>query len=1274
MELLYGQPVHSAFELKKIQNGLGSKIKIVASQHLYCLEIDKEMDNKQFEQIMQVKPALTDEHSLYALPRVGTQSPWSSKALDILHHCGLTQITHIERGVAFYFDTTIKLLTNNDKSYLFDALTEQLFDTKETLHGYFQIASPTTYTTIDILNQGRKALLGANQELGLALSQDEIDYLVDNYQHLERNPSDVELMMFAQANSEHCRHKIFNASWVIDGKKMSHSLFAMIKNTYEHTPDFVLSAYHDNSAVSQGHEALRFYPKNQSNTYSYHEQRAHLVMKVETHNHPTAIAPFQGAATGSGGEIRDEGATGRGAKPKAGLCGFSVSNLMIPNYQMPWENGAPCAPHLASALEIMVKGPVGAASFNNEFGRPNLCGYFRTFQMDVNNDNEKITRGYHKPIMIAGGLGTIEQSQVKKNRFPKNTPLIVLGGPAMNIGLGGGAASSMSSGESEHALDFASVQRANPEMQRRAQEVIDKCWAQGGDNPILSIHDVGAGGLSNAMPELVHDAAMGASFNLRKIPNAEPGMSPLAIWCNEAQERYVLAIKEEKLAQFAKLCERERCPYEVIGVALGEPHLELIDSKFNNKPVDIPLDVLLGKPPKLKRNTSHVRLNPKALDLETITLYEAAERLLQLPTISSKQFLITIGDRTVGGLVIRDQMVGPWQIPVADCAVTATDFKSCFGEVMSMGERSPIALLDPRAAAKMCVAEAITNLAGTPIESLKRVKLSANWMAACNHPGEDAALYDAVEAIGMDLCPKLGLTIPVGKDSLSMQTKWQKDGVENKVVSPLSLIISAFAPVIDINKVLTPQLQLGDDTILVLIDLGKGRNRLGASCLAQVYNQLGQLPASLDDALDLKNFFEAMQALHEKEMVLAYHDRSDGGLFITLAEMAFASHCGLAIDLTTLDQEPINALFSEELGAVIQVRRDDAEELSAILSQFELKECMHVIGTPNDTSDLVFYHDGKTVLSGDRITWTRLWAKTSYLIQSQRDNPECAKQEFDALLDRNCPGLNVNLSFEPSPIISRRLKPPLAILREQGVNGQIEMAAAFDLAGFECIDVHMSDIIEGRISLADFKGVVACGGFSYGDVLGAGRGWAATILNNARAFDEFAAFFERHDSFTLGVCNGCQMLSHLKDIIPGSHNWPTFIQNKSHQFEARLSLVEIVQSPSLFLKGMSGSKIPIAVAHGEGQVYFEQKAFADEVDVCLRYVDNYGKYCENYPFNPNGSARGITGLTTTDGRVTIMMPHPERVFKTRQLSWHPDNWGEYSPWMEMFNNAYQYVR
>lgn len=1218
------------------------------------------------------------ESILLVVPRAGTISPWSSKATDIVHNCGLAAVARIERGILYRLQSR-QPLTDHElllaSRLIHDRMTEMVLRDPDDVAQLFFEAEPAPMSSVDILGGGRDALVVANTQLGLALAEDEIDYLVENFTALGRNPSDVELMMFAQANSEHCRHKIFNADWIIDGQRQSHSLFGMIRNTHAKNPGRVLSAYHDNSAVIRGHRAGRFFPAPDDGEYRYSEEDIHILMKVETHNHPTAISPFPGAATGSGGEIRDEGATGRGSRPKAGLCGFSVSNLRLPGHEQPWETDHGKPGRIASALEIMLEGPIGAAAFNNEFGRPNICGYFRTYEERVPSPPGEEVRGYHKPIMLAGGVGNIRAAHVEKGIIPAGAQLVVLGGPAMLIGLGGGAASSMSSGESHEDLDFASVQRGNPEIQRRAQEVIDRCWQQGEDNPIISIHDVGAGGLSNAFPELVHDSNRGGRFELRAIPNDEPGMSPMEVWCNEAQERYVLAIAAEDMERFSAICERERCPFAVVGEATDELQLILGDGYFDNTPIDMPLEVLLGKPPKMLRDVHHHPFHKPDIDLSGMDLREAAYRILRLPAVAAKQFLITIGDRSVTGLIARDQLVGPWQMPVADVAVTTSSFDSYHGEAMAMGERAPVALLHHAASARMAVAEALTNLAAARIEKLSDVVLSANWMAPAGHPGEDAGLYDAVHAVGMELCPQLGIAIPVGKDSMSMKTVWQDEEGEHSVTAPLSLIISAFAPVSDVRRTLTPQLHTDrGDTDLILIDLGRGCHRLGGSCLAQVYKQLGHHPADLDNPQSLKAFFDLIQSLNERQLLLAYHDRSDGGLFATLCEMAFAGHCGIDVKLDDFDADPLAVLFSEELGAVIQVRHCDTDEVLAWCHDAGLGHHSHVIGTCNEDDRIRFTLDHVALFDEARVDLQSAWWETSWQMQSLRDNPACAQSEFEHQREDDDPGLTASTSFDidddvAAPFIHSGARPAMAILREQGVNGQVEMAAAFERAGFAAVDVHMSDIISGRRDLSEFKGLVACGGFSYGDVLGAGGGWARSILYNASARDAFSDFFQRDDTFALGVCNGCQMMSHLRELIPGAEHWPRFERNLSEQFEARFVLTEVVDSPSVLFAGMAGSRIPVAVAHGEGRVEFDSPAQQDAAQVTLRYVDHHGRVTEAYPLNPNGSPEGITGLTSRDGRFNIMMPHPERVFRAVQNSWHPEEWGEDGPWMRLFRNA-----
>jgi phosphoribosylformylglycinamidine synthase len=1287
-------PLRLARLLSDARKGLVA-VEGVEAQQVFFVDLERSLDADEEAMLRNLLGAGEEEvgagqpdiDRLLVVPRIGTISPWSSKATDIAHNCGLHKVHRIERGVSYEFqlargavldDGAVRTLSQ----LIHDRMTETVLSDRDQAAALFGDAQPAPMATVGVLGGGRDALLIADRELGLALSGDEIDYLVENFTDLGRNPTDVELMMFAQANSEHCRHKIFNASWIIDGQARQQSLFDMIRTSYRASPDGILSAYKDNAAVIEGCEARRFFPAADG-IYGEHPEAAHILMKVETHNHPTAISPFPGAATGSGGEIRDEGATGRGGKPKAGLAGFSVSNLRIPGFEQPWETDHGKPSRIASALEIMIEGPLGAAAFNNEFGRPNLCGYFRTFEETVPGPEGMEVRGYHKPIMIAGGYGTVRGGHVEKHNIPVGAPVVVLGGPSMLIGLGGGAASSMASGRSAEDLDFASVQRGNPEIQRRAQEVIDRCWALGAFNPIVSIHDVGAGGVSNALPELVNDSGRGGRFELRNLPNDDPGMSPMQIWCNESQERYVLAIAPERLAQFQAICERERCPYEVVGEAIEDQNLIVGDAYFDNTPVDIPLSLLLGKPPKMLRDVHHRWFRKPDIETGALDLREAAYRVLRLPTVANKTFLITIGDRSVTGLVTRDQMVGPWQVPVADVAVTSSDYHGYTGEAMAMGERAPIALVDPPAAGRMAVGEALTNMAAANIGALKNIRLSANWMASAGHPGEDAGLFDTVQAVSEQLCPALGIAIPVGKDSLSMKSVWEQAGESHTVTAPLSLIISAFAPVQDVRRTLTPQLRndLGDSD-LILIDLGKGRNRLAGSALAQVYKQVGHHAPDLDDPQALQAFFEAIQDLNDMDYLLAFHDRSDGGLWVTLCEMAFAGHLGLDIVLDDLGDDPVAVLFSEELGAILQVRHCDTDTVLQTLRELGLGRHSHVIGTLADDDRLRLRCEGKVLLDEARVELQRAWSETTYRMQALRDNSQAALEEFDALLDSADPGLNSDLRFDPeedvaAALVAKGTRPAIAILREQGVNGQIEMAAAFHRAGFECHDVHMSDILEARVSLANFKGIVACGGFSYGDVLGAGQGWAKSILFSPRARDEFAAFFARDDSFGLGVCNGCQMFSGLAELIPGAELWPRFVRNDSEQFEARFSLVEILDSPSLLLAGMGGSRLPIAVAHGEGRVAFGEgggarKALAAR-QVALRYVDNRGQPAERYPANPNGSEQGITGLTTRDGRFTIMMPHPERVFRAVQNSWHPDDWGEDGPWMRMFRNARVWV-
>lgn len=1297
MLTLRGAPALSAFRHGKLLSQLTAKVPAVSglyAEFAHFADVDgalTEEEQRVLGRLLKYGPSAEVKapagRLLLVVPRFGTLSPWSSKATDIAHNCSLQKIRRLERGIAYYIEGE---LGHDDvtavAAMLHDRMTQAVLPTMEEAAGLFSRAEPRTLVAIDVLGGGRDALQRANVELGLALADDEIDYLVDAFKSLGRNPHDIELMMFAQANSEHCRHKIFNASWDIDGQAQEKSLFGMIKNTFQMNREGVLSAYKDNAAVMEGFTAGRFYPNAETREYRANREPVHILMKVETHNHPTAIAPFPGASTGSGGEIRDEGATGRGAKPKAGLTGFTVSNLRIPGFEQPWEKPYGKPERIVSALDIMVEGPLGGAAFNNEFGRPALTGYFRTFEQAVESERGEEVRGYHKPIMLAGGMGNIREDHVQKGEISVGGKLIVLGGPAMLIGLGGGAASSMATGTSSADLDFASVQRDNPEMERRCQEVIDRCWQLGEQNPIKFIHDVGAGGLSNAFPELVNDAGRGGRFELRNVPNDEPGMSPLEIWCNESQERYVLSVDAADFERFKAICERERCPFAVVGEATEERRLTVSDEHFDNAPVDMPLDVLLGKPPRMHRSATREAALGDDFNAASIAINEAVTRVLQHPSVASKSFLITIGDRTITGLVARDQMVGPWQVPVADCAVTATSFDVYTGEAMAMGERTPVALLNAPASGRLAVGEAITNLAAASIARISDIKMSANWMAAAGHPGEDAHLYDTVRAVGMELCPALGITIPVGKDSMSMKTRWQEDGVDKSVTSPLSLIISGFAPVQDIRRTLTPELRMDKgETDLILIDLGRGQNRMGGSILAQTFGKLATTVPDVDDAEDLKAFFAVIQGLNSDGRLLAYHDRSDGGLLVTVLEMAFAGHCGLNLRLDALadDLSGIPAvLFSEELGAVVQVRQEDTAEVLTQFSAAGLADCVAVIGQPLNNGDVhIHYHD-TTVYAGERRLLQRQWSETSYRIQRMRDNAECADQEFDAILEEDNPGMSIKLGFDvnediAAPYIKTGVRPSVAILREQGVNGQVEMAAAFHRAGFTAVDVHMSDILAGRVDLTTFKGLVACGGFSYGDVLGAGEGWAKSILFNSRARESFQQFFERGDSFSLGVCNGCQMLSNLHELIPGTELWPHFVRNRSEQFEARVAMVQVQESPSIFLQGMAGSRMPIAIAHGEGLAEFSNEDALVQTDmsgtVALRFIDNHGKVTERYPANPNGSPRGITGLSSQDGRVTIMMPHPERVFRAVQNSWFDDEWHEDGGWMRIFRNARVWV-
>ena len=1293
MMILSGAPSLSAFRREKLLTKLresDASIQSVCAEYVHFAEINKPLTSAEtttLQALLTYGPSEqevdTGGQLILVAPRPGTISPWSSKATDIAHNCGLKTVVRLERGTAYYIEASAPL---SQQQLLFvgellsDRMVESVFEELSQASALFSHDLPTPLSLVDVVSGGQTALKTANVSLGLALADDEIDYLVANFIDLQRNPSDAELMMFAQANSEHCRHKIFNASWTVDGVDQQHSLFDMIRNTNSVNGDNVLSAYSDNAAVVVGTSGGRFYPDPVTRNYGYSQEPVHLLMKVETHNHPTAIAPYAGAGTGSGGEIRDEGAVGRGSKPKVGLVGFTVSNLQIPGFVQPWEQDYGKPDRIVSALDIMVEGPVGGAAFNNEFGRPNICGYFRTFEVDFAGER----RGYHKPIMIAGGYGNIREDHVDKPEFEPGAQLIVLGGPAMLIGLGGGAASSMTTGTSSADLDFASVQRQNPEIERRCQEVIDSCWQLGDVNPIAFIHDVGAGGLSNALPELVKDGGTGGRFDLRSVPNAEPGMSPVEIWCNEAQERYVLAVMPDDLERFTAICERERCPYAVVGEATEQKNITVVDEHFGNNPVDLPMSVLFGKTPKMHRHATRQEMQYDEFSTQGIDLTEAVFRVLRHPTVASKGFLITIGDRSVGGMVARDQMVGPWQVPVADCAVTTVTYDSNAGEAMAMGERTPLALVNGPASGRMAIGEALTNISAARIGSIKDVKLSANWMCAAGSPGEDEKLYRTVEAVGMDLCPKLGITIPVGKDSMSMRTAWQSDGQDKSVTSPLSLIITAFSPVLDVRKTLTPQLRTDcGDTALLLIDVNKGAERLGGSILAQVYSEFGCSIPDVDDSNALLGFFNAMQSSIEDDDILAYHDRSDGGLLATLAEMSFAGHVGITVDINRgihgSKSTAFSALFNEELGAVIQVR---ADRVSAMVKRFSHAGVnIAELGGLNSADTVDINYHGESIFHDSRANLQSAWSETSFQVASLRDNADCVRQEFERLQVAD-QGLSANLTFDPSddisaPYIATGVKPKVAIVREQGVNSHLEMGAAFDRAGFTAVDVHMSDLLAGRAVLSDYTGMVACGGFSYGDVLGAGEGWAKTVLFNNQLRDQFEGFFQREDTFSLGVCNGCQMLSNLKSLIPGADLWPRFVRNLSEQFEARFSLVRIEQSNSIMLSGMQGSVMPIAVSHGEGRVEFSSPNELAKLNrsnqVTLRFLENNLQVASLYPANPNGSPEGISGVTSADGRVTLMMPHPERVFRTVLNSWHPQDWGEDSGWMRIFRNARQFV-
>jgi len=1284
--VLKGGPVFSDFRITALRERVRAaaphlQIASLEADYVYFLEITDRLSQDTLGKIyalLEASGPLQTTPGFFVTPRKGTISPWSSKATDIFHNCGLTEIRRVERGVLYVLKSpggrVIPLQeVTSVLPLLHDRMTEGIYTDISDL---FVHVHPAPLTVIRLSERGKEALHRANRELGLALNPEEIDYLWETYRSLQRDPTDVELVMFGQVNSEHCRHKIFNAEWIVDGHPQPYSLFDMIRNTHARHPQGTLVAYRDNAAVVEGKESDWFEVETNTRQYLYSRRQVDLIMKVETHNHPTGICPFPGAATGVGGEIRDEAATGIGGRSKAGLCGFMVSNLKIPGYRLPWEADFMEFPtRLATPLAIMLEGPIGGAAFGNEFGRPQLFGFFRTLEVMYQGRY----RGYHKPIMVAGGMGNIKREHAHKRPIPPKALVLQIGGPAMKIGLGGGAASSMATGSNVAELDFDSVQRGNAEMQRRAQEVINACIALGDRNPILSIHDLGAGGLSNGCAELIADT--GGTFWLRRVPNEDTSMSPMEIWCCEAQERYVLAINPEDLETFLGFCRRERCPAAVIGEATGDGHLTLIDEHFNTRPIDLKIATILGKPPRMRRDVRRVVETHQPLSLKSVRLDDAIERVLRFPAVANKTFLITMADRSVTGLVARDQMVGPYQTPIADVAVTCTDYTNTHGEAMAMGERTPLALLSAPASGRMAIGEALTNIAAAWVGRLGNVKLSGNWMCACGEEGEDAALYDTVRAVGLELCPQLGVSIPVGKDSLSMRTIWQTpDGRKARMTAPLSLIVSAFAPVVDVRKTVTPDLKPGRSQ-LILVDLGRGQNRLGGSTLAQVYSQIGATPPDLDEPKLFRLFFEAIQTLVAEELLLAYHDRSDGGLFVTVAEMAFGGRCGVRLELDSAPGDLLGILFSEELGAVLQVADEHESRVRSILQQHGLSEFTHTIGHPSDDKRLVIARHGRTVYSERIAVLNRYWSELSYRMQSLRDNPRCAQQEFDNLCDEEDPGIKFHLTFTPSspPSQPDAPRPRLAILREQGVNGHVEMAAAFHRAGFDCVDVHMTDLLTGRCTLNVFAGLVACGGFSYGDVLGAGAGWAKSILYNPDLKAMFTQFFARPETFALGVCNGCQMLAQLKEIIPGAQHWPLFGRNRSEQFEARYVTVEILLSPSILLRGMEGSRLAIPVAHGEGYADFSRAGSREAAEqmnlVALRYVDNRGRPTERYPFNPNGSPGGITGLTTRDGRVTIMMPHPERAFRAVQLSYRPPGLfeGEAGPWMKMFENARLFV-
>ena len=1292
-----GPASHSPFKLESLLRRLQSidqNIDDLGARFIHLIDSKNDPDEEQdriLDSILEYGPDWpfgTDEgYKVFTLPRFGTTSPWSSKATDIAKVCGLTSIEKIERGVVFTLALKDKDSAPSKEAIemLYDRMTEVVITDLNQAKEIFSSLEPQPFSDVDILSDGKKALETANIELGLALNNDEIDYLLEQFTKLNRNPTDAELMMFAQANSEHCRHKVFNADWVIDGVDKERSLFQMIKNTYEASSRNVLSAYKDNAAVIAGHKADWFLPHLDDQKYGRFHDEIHTMMKVETHNHPTAISPYPGAATGSGGEIRDEAATGRGAMPKAGLTGFSVSHLFIPGDLQSWEKTIGKPDHIASALDIMLDGPIGGAAYNNEFGRPNILGYFRTFE-EENKEESNTSWGFHKPIMIVGGMGNISDSSVKKNDIDTGSLIIVLGGPAMLIGLGGGSASSLNAGSSDSELDFASVQRDNAELERRAQEVITRCFAMGvqnkedNANPIILIHDVGAGGLSNAIPEVADHSKMSADINLRDIDNAEPGMSPLEIWCNEAQERYVLSIHPDDLEVFDQVCKRERCPYAVVGEVATHGNLRLKDEVYDNYPIDMPMDVLFGKPPKTKLEIASEQKSIIDDGLKGIDIEEAALKILRFPTVSDKTFLIHIGDRTVGGLVSQDQFVGPWQVPVSDVAVTLKDHFGVQGEAMAMGERSPIAVHNAAASGRIAVGEAITNILSAPIGDIADIKLSANWMSSIMTDRLKQDLYETVEAISVDFCSKIGITIPVGKDSLSMQTSWVNEEKQYKNTAPLSLVISAFSPIDDVNNVITPQLKDKSESILLLIDLGQGKNRMGGSCLSQIYNRsLGETP-DIENPEVLKKFLNAITKLKSRMLIQAYHDRSDGGLFACVSEMAFAGNMGLDLSLEAANQEELlKLLFSEELGCVIQIQNGDLDDVLDILNEASLSNSIYPIGTVVKDKQISIKNN-EFNHSFDLKTLRQAWSKMSYEMQKLRDNPETAEEGFKKILDVNDPGLNPKIKFGPTQIDYKRLtksSPKVAILRDQGVNSQIEMAVAFNKAGFNAYDIHMTDILNGQVNLDQYIGLVVCGGFSYGDVLGAGGGWAKSVLFNENAQNQFKTFFHREETFSLGICNGCQMMSQLKDLIPGADHWPRFVRNLSEQFEARLNMVEVLESNSIFLNGMEGSMIPIATSHGEGRVQYsndgDMNALIEASGVTIRYVDNFGQPAINYPDNPNGSESGFAGFCSEDGRSTIMMPHPERVMRTEQFSWCPDDWKDHGPWARFFVNARDWI-